>query len=67
MFAQSLALGLVGRNEVLELELTAPLPADEVQRRLAGQCPPGLAIHAVKPIDSRASARVRRAYFRLPL
>jgi radical SAM-linked protein len=66
-FAQSLALGVVGLNEVLELELTEALPAEEVQRRLGVQCPPGLAIHAVKPIDIRASARVRRAFFRLPL
>lgn len=66
-FAQSLALGVVGLNEVLELELTEALPAEEIQRRLAEQCPPGLAIRTVAPVDIRASARVRRAYFRLPL
>ncbi len=66
-FAQSLALGVVGLNEVLELELTEALDADELHRRLAAQCPPGLAILAVKPIDFRASAQVRRACFRLPL
>jgi radical SAM-linked protein len=66
-FAQSLALGVVGRNEVLELELTELLSANDVHRRLVAQCPPGLAIHAVKSIDPRASARVRRARFRIPL
>jgi radical SAM-linked protein len=66
-FALSLALGVVGRNEVLELELTAPLSADELQQHLAAQCPPGLAIRAVKAIDAKASAHVRRAFFRLPL
>jgi radical SAM-linked protein len=66
-FAQSLALGIVGLHEVLELELTEPLAAAEVQRRLADQCPPGLAILAVQSIDRRASAQVRRAHFRLPL
>jgi radical SAM-linked protein len=66
-FAQSLALGLVGLNEVLELELTAPLPADELARRLSAHCPPGLFILSVKPIDPRASARVRRARYRLSL
>lgn len=66
-FAQSLALGVVGLNEVLELELTEPLPAELLHSRLAAQCPPGLAIHSVKTIDPRASAHVRRVYFRLPL
>jgi hypothetical protein len=66
-FAQSLALGIVGLNEVLELELTEPLTAAEIQRRLAEQCPPGLAILAAKAIDRRATAQVRRAHFRLPL
>jgi radical SAM-linked protein len=66
-FAQSLALGVVGLNEVLELELKEALPAVEVQCRLAAQCPPGLAILHVKPIDVRATAHVRRARFRLPL
>jgi radical SAM-linked protein len=66
-FAQSLALGIIGVNEVLELELTEPLPAEDICRRLAAQCPPGLTIRSVKPIDIRAAARVRRTYFRLPL
>ncbi len=52
-FAQSLALGVVGLNEVLELELSEPLAADALHRRLADQCPPGLAIRSVKPIDPR--------------
>ncbi len=67
VFAQSLALGVVGRNEVFELELVEALAADELHRRLAAQCPPGLAILAVKPIDARTSARARRAGYRLPL
>jgi radical SAM-linked protein len=66
-FAQSLALGVIGLNEVLELELNEPLPPEELQRRLVDQCPPGLAILTVRSIDIRASAHVRRAHFRLAL
>jgi radical SAM-linked protein len=66
-FAQSLALGIVGGNEVLELELTDPLPATDVLDRLARQCPPGIEIRSVRRLEGRASARVRRAFFRLPL
>jgi radical SAM-linked protein len=66
-FAQSLALGVVGLNEVLELELTEAIAPEDVERRLGDQCPPGLAILTVKSIDIRAAAHVRRARFRLPL
>ncbi len=64
-FAQSLALGVIGRNEVLELELNEPLPPDELQRRLVAHCPPGLAILTIRSIDLRVTAHVRRAHFRL--
>jgi radical SAM-linked protein len=66
-FAQSLALGVIGHNEVLELELNQPLPPEELHRRLTAQCPPGLAILTVRSIDLRAGAQVRRAHFRLAL
>jgi radical SAM-linked protein len=66
-FAQSLALGAIGHNEVLELELNQPLPPDDLHRRLTAQCPPSLTILTVQSIDLRASAHVRRAYFRLAL
>jgi radical SAM-linked protein len=66
-FAQSLALGIAGLHEVLELELTESMPPDELHGRLTRECPPGLIILAVRAIDPRASAQVRRAFFRLPL
>jgi radical SAM-linked protein len=66
-FALSLALGVVGCREVLELELTEDLPADEVRARLAAQAPPGIEILSARTIDVRAGARVRRAQYRLPL
>jgi len=66
-FAQSLALGVVGLNEALEVELTEALEPAELQHGLESQCPAGLAILSVKPIDMRNRAQVRRAHFRLPL
>ncbi len=66
-FALSLALGIVGQREVLELELTEPLSADELKARLAAQSPPGIDILEARAIDVRAGARVRRAWYRLPL
>src|SRR5262249_33981034 len=41
VFALSLALGIVGCEEVVELELDAEAPPDEIQQRLTRQAPPG--------------------------
>ncbi len=66
-FALSLALGIAGLNEVLEFEVAAPLSADEVERRLVAQCPPGLVIVSLRAIDVKTSAHVRRGLYRLAL
>jgi len=66
-FASALALGIAGLNEVLEFELSQPLAAEEVHRRLAKQVPPGMEILSVRAIDVKTAARVRRAWYRLPL
>jgi radical SAM-linked protein len=66
VFALSLPLGVVGREEVVELELDAELPPEEIHRRLAQQAPPGLVILSVRSI-ARAGAQVRRVTYRLPL
>src|SRR5688500_16193125 len=42
VFALSLPLGVPGRDEVLELELTRPCESDEVLTRLNAQAPDGL-------------------------
>ncbi len=67
VFALSLALGVVGREEVVELELDDALPPEEIHARLAQQAPPGLTIHSVRRISPRAGAQVRRVYYRIAL
>jgi radical SAM-linked protein len=67
VFALSLALGIVGREEVVELELDARLPPEEIHQRLACQAPPGLDLLSVRRIDRKTRAQVRRACYRLPL
>jgi radical SAM-linked protein len=66
-FALSLALGIVGCEEVLEVELDEVLPPGEVALRLARQAPPGLAILAVKGVDRKVRAQVRRVCYRVPV
>src|SRR3954447_19136566 len=48
IFALSLPLGVVGCEEVVELELDAVLPPDEVRERLGRQTPAGLDILSVR-------------------
>jgi radical SAM-linked protein len=67
VFALSLGLGIVGCREVLELELDAPLPPEEIQERLLRQAPPGLEILEVRRIDPRASAQVQRVTYRIAI
>jgi radical SAM-linked protein len=67
VFALSLPLGIVGCEEVAELELEEEIPPVEVQCRLAEQCPAGLEIIRVVRIDPRGTAQVRRVTYRLPL
>ena len=67
VFALSLPLGVVGRDEVAELELTEPIDPTEIHTRLADQAPPGLEIISVRRIDPKAGAQVRRASYRVAL
>jgi hypothetical protein len=67
VFALSLPLGMVGHNEVVELELTRPLDSDEVLDRLRRQAPAGLTLLGVRVVPMNASAVPRRAVYRLPL
>ena len=65
VFALSLGLGIVGSEEVVELELDEQLPPEEIQSRLGAQAPAGLEILHVQPIDPKATAQVRRVGYRL--
>ena len=66
VFALSLALGVVGLSEVLELELNRPFDADDLLRRLNAAAPIGLEFLSIAPAPAKG-ARVRRAFYRLPL
>src|SRR5438034_9699984 len=65
VFALSLALGVVGCEEVVDLELDAELPPDTIQSRLAQQAPPGLSILSVHRVARKASNQVKRVCYRV--
>ncbi|MGH7172026.1 MAG: TIGR03936 family radical SAM-associated protein, partial [Gemmataceae bacterium] len=67
IFALSLPLGVVGREEVVELELDESLPLEDIHARLAGQTPPGLEILSVCRIPPKVNAQVCRLAYALPV
>jgi radical SAM-linked protein len=67
VFALSLGLGIIGHDEVVDLELTEQLPIEEIARRLREQCPAGLAILHIEYVDHRSRPRVRMVRYRLSI
>jgi radical SAM-linked protein len=62
-----LPLGVIGADEVVELELKEPWSADDVRDRLQAKAPHGLLFHSATVIDERRQAAPRRVVYRLPL
>ena len=58
VFALSLPLGVIGRAEVVELELDQHLELDEIRDRLARQAPAGLEIFIIERIATNETAQV---------
>ncbi len=67
VFALSLPLGVIGRAEVVELELAEDVSPEEVRERMGRQLPPGLAILEVVRIGLKEGARVRGLCYGLPI
>ena len=67
VFALSLPLGVVGGDEVVELELTHELSPDDVLAQLAAQAPSGLELTSIRRIPRGGNAQVCRAVYRLPV
>jgi radical SAM-linked protein len=59
VFALSLPLGVIGRAEIVELELDEEIAPAEVRDRLQAQCPPGLSFLDAVRIPRNAGVRVR--------
>lgn len=67
VFASALGLGIVGWEEVVEIEFSEPLAPEEIHRRLAEQARPGLEIVSVRLVDPKQTARPVRAVYRLAI
>jgi radical SAM-linked protein len=65
VFALSLPLGVIGCEEVVELELDQAVPLEELQERLRQQAPPGLELLSLRRIAPKMGAQVRRLTYRL--
>src|SRR6516162_9805880 len=67
VFALSLPLGVVGLDEVVELELNEEFSPEEIFTRLSSQAPAGLEILSVHRINPKDGAQVHRATYRIAL
>src|SRR5439155_23016349 len=67
VFALSLSLGVVGRDEVVEIEFTQPCDSEDVLARLNAQAPEGLAFTRVAVVPMKATALPRRMIYALDL
>lgn len=67
VFALSLPLGVVGRDEVVEIELTEPRDTDDVLTKLKAQAPAGLSFTRAVVVPMKATAIPRRVVYSLPL
>src|SRR6266851_1343456 len=67
VFALSLPLGVIGREEIVELELDELLPPEEIRERLTRQAPDGLVIDAIERIPTKTTAHVQAICYRVSL
>lgn len=67
VFALPLSLGIVGLDEVADLELDIELPEEEILARLSMQAPPGLEILSVCRIPRQSPSRAEAAHYRLAI
>ena len=66
-FPLALGLGIVGTDEIMELELAEPMPPDELQQRLSSEAPPGFRCHSVEVLDPGGKTRVRSVDYSVPI
>src|SRR5688572_8212901 len=67
VLAQSLPLGVVGHNEVVELDLVEEMDPAEVLGRLRAQAPPGIEFRSAQRIPPKVTGRPRRAFYHIPI
>ena len=67
VFALPLPLGVVGENELVDLELGELLPPEDIHSILARQAPPGLSILDVQRVDARARLHPNKVVYRLSI
>lgn len=67
VFPLSLALGVIGRREVVEIEFGGDITPQEVASRLAPHTPPGLQINEVQAISRKTRGQARWVTYTLQL
>ena len=60
-----LSVGIEGLDEVLEIDLTEEMPADQLGRSLNAEMPKGVEILRAEPVEPPAKARVESVTYRV--
>jgi len=63
----ALSVGITGKNEVLDVELSVWVRPSEIQSRLSEQMPEGLSVRSVTVTPTRACRVPRELSYRIPL
>jgi radical SAM-linked protein len=67
-FPLALAVGIVGANEVMELDLAEPCTAEQLLAAVEPHCPPGLSfLSAEAVLPGTAKPRVHRVVYEIPI
>lgn len=67
VIAMALPLGVVGRHEVMEIELQSPLESSALSERLNTTSPNGLRFLSAYSVATNVTAAVRRAIYKLEI
>ncbi|MSR30208.1 MAG: DUF2344 domain-containing protein [Gemmataceae bacterium] len=66
VFALSLPLGVVGRNEIVEIDLTSPPDCLTLHKQLQEQIGPGMDILSVEPSPGKHAPKVISLFYKFP-
>jgi len=65
VFALSLPLGVIGLEEVVEIELNHPYDLDELRQRIERKAVPGLTLSDLRSVSLKGTAQVARLVYRI--
>lgn len=66
-FPLALGVGIIGSDEIMELELAESIPPDELRQRLSAEAPAGFYCKSVEVLNCKNKTRVRSIDYVVPI